>query len=92
MDEGVDPANVCKSLMEKLSRSEQLRIVADPEILILFEDWLEELEIEVLSLIEKKGSIDADNLAKELGLSSRGIRFLIAKLKSEKKLKNEEVL
>ena len=49
MDEGVDPTAMCRSLVEKISQSEQLRSVTDPEILILFEDWLEELENETVS-------------------------------------------
>jgi len=44
MDEGVDPTAMCRSLVEKISQSEQLRSVTDPQILVLFEDWLEELE------------------------------------------------
>ena len=86
MDEGVDPTNVCQGVMEKLTRSEQLRTVADPDILILFEDWLEELEEEVISFACKSGSLHPEDLAEELGLSRSGTKFLVAKLKREGKL------
>jgi len=85
MDEGVDPANVCKGLMEKLVRSEQLKTVAHPEILSLFEDWLEELEKEVLLLSQKTNRLSPDAIATELGLSSAGANFLIAKLRKDGK-------
>jgi hypothetical protein len=41
MDEGVDPTKMCQSLVDKVFQSKQLRTVAEPDILALFEDWLE---------------------------------------------------
>jgi len=86
MDEGVDPKDMCQSLVDRVAQSEQLRAVTDPEILILFENWLEELESEVIALVNKTGSLDPDDLAEETGLSRSGAKFLITKLKREAKL------
>jgi len=86
MDEGVDPTDVCKAVVEKVARSEQLRAVADPEILVLFESWLEELEAETISFAGKIDSLDPVELAEVLGLSRSGAKFLLTKLKREGKL------
>ena len=86
MDEGVDPTQMCRSLVEKVGRSEQLKAVTEPEVLVLFEDWLEELEEEVLSLVRSKGSADPALLAEDLGVSGSGVRFLIKKLATEGKI------
>ena len=86
MDEGVDPTKMCQSLVEKMSQSEQLRSVADPEIFILFEDWLEELENEAVSVIKRRGSTTPEDLSRELGLSESGSMFLITKLKRDGKI------
>jgi hypothetical protein len=86
MDEGVDPTAMCRSLVEKISQSEQLRSVTDPEILILFEDWLEELGNEAVTVIERKGSVTPKDLSRELGLSESGSMFLITKLKRDGKI------
>jgi hypothetical protein len=86
MDEGVDPKAMCQGLMEKISQSEQLRSVADPEILMLFEDWLEELEDEVVGVIRRRGSVSARDLAGELGLSESGATFLLTKLTRDGKV------
>ncbi len=86
MDEGVDPTAMCQSLVEKISQSEQLRSVADPEIFILFEDWLEELENETVAIYERRGSLIAKDLTGELGLSESGAMFLIEKLKRDGKI------
>ena len=86
MDEGVDPTQMCQSLVEKVARSKQLSAVAHPEVLLLFESWLEELESEVISFVKKTGSLDPFDLAEGLGLSRSGANFLVAKLKREGKL------
>ena len=86
MDEGVDPTAMCRSLVEKISRSEQLRSVTDPEILILFEDWLEELENEAVTVIKRRDSVTPKDLSRELGLSESGSMFLIMKLKRDGKI------
>jgi hypothetical protein len=86
MDEGVDPTAMCRSLVEKISQSEQLRSVTDPEILILFEDWLEELENEVVTVIKRGCPTAPEDLSRELGLSESGSMFLIMKLKREGKI------
>ena len=86
MDEGVDPKDMCQGLMNKLAQSEQLMAVADPQVLVLFEDWLEELEAEVLALMQSRGLLDEKALADKLGLSRRGATFLLSKLAREGKL------
>jgi hypothetical protein len=87
MDEGVDPPKMCQSLVEKVTHSEQLRAVSDPEILVLFEDWLEELEGEVISLAKKEDQcLYPSQLAHRLGISQAGATFLLAKLKREGRL------
>jgi hypothetical protein len=86
MGEGVDPTSMCQRLMDKVARSRQLMAITDPELLSLFEDWFEELEEEVNSLIKKYGPLNAEALAEKLGLSGRGATFLLSKLKRAGKL------
>lgn len=82
MDEGVDPTKMCQSLVDKVARSRQLMAIAHPEILVLFENWLEELEEEVLRMA-RSGSLEADQVAEAVGLSRSGVNFLLAKLRHE---------
>ena len=80
MDEGVDPKQMCQSLVDKVTRSEQLSAIADPDVLLLFEDWLEELESEAQKLLKTHGPLNEKSLADRLGLSSRGAKFLLSEL------------
>jgi hypothetical protein len=86
MGEGVDPTQMCQRLVNKVAESKQLMAMTDPELLVLFEDWFEELEEEVISLVKRFGPLDARKLAEKLGLSQRGATFLLSKLKREGKL------
>jgi DNA-binding transcriptional regulator YiaG len=73
-------------MVEKISQSEQLRSVSDPEILILFEDWLEELENEAIVLMRRQGNLNHKDLSRLLGISEAGSLFLISKLKNQGKI------
>jgi hypothetical protein len=86
MDEGVDPTRMCQSLVDKIAQSRQLISVAHPEILVLFENWLEELESELIEVVQKTGVHDPVDVAEVTGLSRSGTKFLIAKLRREGKL------
>jgi hypothetical protein len=77
---------MCQKLVDRVAQSKQLMAVADPELLVLFEDWLDELEQEVLSLFKKQGKLNPEELAHNFGLSLRGATFLISKLQREGKL------
>ena len=86
MGEGVDPTQMCQRLVDKVAQSKQLMAITDPELLVLFEDWLEELEEEVIALGKAYGPLDPAMLAQKTGLSMRGATFLLSKLKREQKL------
>lgn len=77
---------MCQRLVERVARSRQLMAVADPELLVLFEDWLEELENEVVLLAKEQIRLAPADLARKLGLSERGATFLLSKLQREGKL------
>ncbi len=83
MGEGVDPTHMCQNLVHKVAQSKQLMAVTDPDILVLFESWLDELEYEVAAYLKKHPQGTAEDLANSLGLSKRGADFLLAKLQRE---------
>jgi hypothetical protein len=86
MDEGVDPTHMCQSLVNKVAQSKQLMAITNPDILVLFENWLDELEEEVMKFVNEHQNLDPLELAKNLGLSKSGASFMIAKLQQEDKI------
>ena len=77
---------MCQKLVDRVAQSKQLMAVADPELLVLFEDWLDELEQEVIAFFAQHRMVNPEALADNLGLSLRGATFLISKLQREGKL------
>ena len=77
---------MCQKLVDRVAQSKQLMAVADPGLLVLFEDWLDELEHEVMAFFTQNRMVDPEALAHNLGLSRRGATFLISKLHREGKL------
>ena len=77
---------MCQKLVDRVAQSKQLMAVADPDLLVLFEDWLDELEHEVIALAQKQAALTPQDLVVQLGLSHRGATFLISKLRQEGKI------
>jgi hypothetical protein len=77
---------MCQRLVDRVAQSRQLMAVADPELLVLFEDWLDELENEVALLAKEHGRLSPSDLAQKLGVSERGATFLMSKLSREGKI------
>ncbi len=86
MGEGVDPTHMCQTLVHKVAQSKQLMAVTDPDILVLFESWLDELECEVAAYLKQHPKGTAKDLAESLGLSMRGADFILAKIKRQKEV------
>ena len=86
MGEGVDTTQMCQSLVDKMGRFEQLKVVADPELLVLFEEWLEEIAEELVSLSQESRPLDPAALGQKLGISRAGVEYLLAKLRREGRL------
>jgi hypothetical protein len=86
MGEGVDPTQMCQSLVDKVAQSKQLMAITDPELLVLFESWFDELEEEVAAYLQHHPVEDAGDLADNLGLSLSGATFLLSKIKRERSL------
>ena len=86
MGEGVDPTQMCQRLVDKVAQSKQLMAMTDPDLLVLFEDWFEELEEEIISLVSEHGPLDSHELVEKTGLSLRGATFLLSKLEREGKV------
>ena len=86
MGEGVDPTQMCQRLVDKVAQSRQLMAMTDPDLLVLFEDWFEELEEEIVSLASEYDPLSAGMLVEKTGLSLRGATFLLSKMRREGKL------
>ena len=58
----------------------------DPEISVLFEEWLKSVEDEILSILKKEGSLGPSGIAAKLKISEKSAKFFMDKMKKEGKL------
>jgi hypothetical protein len=77
---------MCRSLLEKVTRADQLLKVAEPELLVLFEEWLEELAEEAAAVVKELGAADPAAVARRLQIPPAGTEFLLNKLRREGRL------
>ncbi|MEW5948207.1 MAG: hypothetical protein AB1711_02200 [Thermodesulfobacteriota bacterium] len=86
MDEGVDPTNMCKRLVSSMQQKALLETVAPSAIRALFEDWMTQLEKEVLTFVKGKSDVSPEVLAKEFNISLESGKYLVKRLKEEGKI------
>ena len=77
MDEGVDPKDMCQSLVADVIQDAEIEEIAVPEIRALFKDWMEELDQEIWRLIAAQPNITPEKLAKEFRISKEAAAFLL---------------
>mgnify|MGYP001465272869 CR=1 FL=1 len=86
---------MCMKMMEKMmgSMSESAKVAsyATPEMRTLFEEWLKNLETEVIEFVKEKGKATPEDIATKLKISTDSVIFLIAKLVREGKLSIGEI-
>ncbi len=59
---------------------------ATPELRDLFDDWLEQVENEVLAFLSKKDDASVEELSEALGITEQSAIFLLSKLTRQGKL------
>jgi len=83
MDEGVDPTSMCERLVLSMKQEAEIQTLAPPGIRLLFEDWMGQLENEVVTFLKGKKDRNPEVLAKEFKISVEGADFLMKKLGKE---------
>ena len=86
MDEGVDPKDMCRRVVTSIDEHAELESLANREIRVLFVDWMEELESEVLSLYREREHLETEDLRAHFKISRQGAQFLLEKLRNEGKI------
>ncbi|HOJ72103.1 MAG TPA: hypothetical protein PK864_10330 [Syntrophorhabdaceae bacterium] len=86
---------MCMKMMEQMAgsmnESAKAASYATPEMRTLFEEWLKNLETEVVEFVKEKGKTTPSDIAAKLKVSTDSVIFLIAKLTREGKLTIGEI-
>jgi hypothetical protein len=76
-----------KEVLSAVSQSFELATYSTPELRGLFNDWIGEIEREILDFIKNRGKVDPDEIAGHFRLERGSVIFMLGKLARERKIK-----
>lgn len=80
-----------EQMMSSISESAKATSYSTPEMRGLFEEWLKNIEEEIISFVKEKGKASPEDIASKLKVSKESALSVIGKLAKEGKLKIDEV-
>jgi len=81
------PWDMCKEMMSSIRQSQRIATLATPEIQGLFEDWVEQIEQEILDYLKDKDPVDIKALATHFKISKDSAYYFLTKLAQKEKVK-----
>jgi hypothetical protein len=74
------PWDMCRKMMGNIGKASDLAAYATPELRTLFEEWLEQINDEVVAFIKKEGKADPATIADHFKISRESIHYILGKL------------
>jgi hypothetical protein len=74
------PWDVCCEMMTGIKETANSAKFATSELRVLFDEWCQQIEKELLDFIKEKGSIKVAEMAEKFGLSEESIKYLLSRL------------
>jgi len=87
MGEGFNPMEMCEGMVGSITKSAEIATYATPELRGLFEEWLSQIEGEILGFLEARKVVVPEDVTKHFKLSKESVIFLISRLARQGKLK-----
>ncbi|MGQ9655990.1 MAG: hypothetical protein ACUVXD_18195 [Thermodesulfobacteriota bacterium] len=85
-EQGFSPMEMCRQMTQAVERASEMAAYATPELRDLFEDWLRQVEEEILAFVSEQGKVNALEIAERLKISEQSAVFLLSKLAREGKI------
>ena len=82
----MNPIEMSKEVLSAISHSYELATYSTPELRGLFNDWLREIEHEVLEFLKDRDKVDPDEVSQLLRLKRESVIFILSKLARERKI------
>jgi len=87
MGKGFNPMEMCKRMIESVTRAAEMGSYATPEVRALFEDWMGEVEKEIITFVKDKGEVQPKDIAEKLKINEGSVIFFICRLAQQGKVK-----
>jgi hypothetical protein len=80
------PWDMCKEMMSSIRHSQRIATLATPEVQGLFEDWVEQIEEEMLDYLKDKDPADIKGLAAHFKISKESAYYFLTRLAQKGKV------
>ena len=77
---------MCQNMMRTISETAKMAGYATPEIQALFEEWSDQVEKEIFSIL-KNGIVSTSEIAKSINVSEKSVLFFLSKLLRDNKIR-----
>lgn len=81
------PWEVCKEMIADIRQSHRIATMATPEVQGLFEDWVEQIEQEMLEYLKDKDEANINDLSSHFKISKDSAYYFVTKLARKGKIK-----
>ncbi len=81
------PWDMGKEMMSSIQQSHRIATLATAEVQGLFEDWVEQIEQEMLEYLKDKDSVGIKDLAKNFKISKDSAYYFLTRLAQKDKIK-----
>lgn len=86
MEKGHSPWDMCKDMVSSIHQTHKIAIMATPEVQGLFEDWVAQIEKEILDYLKDKKTVDVKDLANHFKISKDSAYYFLTKLAQKEKI------
>lgn len=83
----MNPIEMSKEVLTLASHSYELATYSTPELRGLFNDWLSEIELEIISFLKGKKTVDPDEVARRFRMKRESVIYILGKLAGEGKIR-----
>ncbi len=83
---GFNPMDMCQKMMSSMSENKQLASFATPELRELFNDWVQQINEELLTFVKDNKSSSFEKIADHLKLSKNSVIYLLGNLAQDEKI------
>lgn len=82
-----NPGEMCRDMLSSLKDSQRLAVLATPEVQGLFEDWVEQIEQEILDYMKDRDTADISKISKHFKISKDSAYYFLTRLAQKGRLK-----
>lgn len=84
--ENFNPMEMCQKMMSSIGKSSEMATFATPEVRGLFEEWVQQIDEEILNFIKEKNTTDPEQIAAHLKISKNSVIYFLSRLAQKGKI------